>query len=270
MTVTLRTAEPTRDERSRRTERLLAAAHGCPDPARRTALLDEVVVLNCRVADAVAWRYRDRGVPVEDLRQAAYEGLVKAVRRFDPAHAEDLLTFAVPTIRGEVQRYFRDRSWMVRPPRRVQELQARVNDAAATLAGTLGREPSVAEVCDLVGIGRAEHAEAEAAYGCFQPTSLDRPAGARSGADGDGGATIGDLVADEREAHGDVEVRHVVGHAVRSLTDRDRRLLWLRFYEERSQREIGDELGLTQTQVSRWLDRVLRTMRATVGVESAA
>jgi RNA polymerase sigma-B factor len=248
-----------RAERSRRTDQLLTLARAATDEVERIALLDEVVVLNCRVADAVASRYRDRGVPLEDLQQAAYEGLVKAVRRYDPAHADDLLTFAVPTIRGEVQRYFRDRSWMVRPPRRVQELQQRVNAAIGELADTLGREPSEAEVCAEVGIGRDEYAEVVTAFGCFTPPSLDRPVG-----DGDGAATMGDLIADEREEHGAVEARCLLGPAVRDLDDRDRHVLFLRYYEERTQRQIGEELGLTQTQVSRLLDRVLRDLRRSV------
>lgn len=252
-----------RAERSRRTDQLLRLAAAAPDELQRTALLDEVVVLNCRVADAVAARYRDRGVPLEDLQQAAYEGLVKAVRRFDPAHADDLLTFAVPTMRGEVQRHFRDRSWMVRPPRRVQELQTRVNAAIGELYDELGREPSDAEVCARVGIEIDEYTEVVAAFGCFNPPSLDRPVGAEAGA-----ATVGDLIADEAEEQSAVEARCLLEPAVRDLDERDRRLLFMRFYEERTQREIGEVLGLTQTQVSRLLERVLRDIRRTVGPEA--
>lgn len=251
-----------RAERSRRTDQLLRLAAQATDPDERTALLDEVVVLNCRVADAVAARYRDRGVPLEDLQQAAYEGLVKAVRRFDQAQAEDLLTFAVPTIRGEVLRYFRDRSWMVRPPRRVQELQARVNATIAALYDELGREPLESEVCERLEIEPDEYAEVVSAFGCFNPPSLDRPLG-----EDPGSATMGDLIADEREEQSAVEARCLLEPAVKHLDDRDQRLLFMRFYEERTQREIGDELGLTQTQVSRLLERVLRDLRRAVQPE---
>ena len=248
-----------RVERSRRTDQLLKLAAASDDPVEREALLEEVVVLNCRIADAVSSRYRDRGVPLEDLQQAAYEGLVKAVQRFDPTQAEDLLTFAVPTIRGEVQRHFRDRSWMVRPPRRVQELQARVNATLGEMYDELGREPSDAEVCARLEIDLDQYREVIAAFGCFNPPSLDRPL-----SDDAGAATMGEMLADDTEEHAAVEARCLLEPAVRVLEERDRRLLFMRFYEERTQREIGDELGLTQTQVSRLLERVLRDLRRAV------
>lgn len=252
-----------RDERSRRTHDLLQRAAAADDDAERDALLERVVVLNCRVADAVAARYRDRGVPLEDLVQAAYEGLVKAVRRYDPAHADDLLTFAVPTMRGEVQRHFRDKSWMVRPPRRLQDLQARATVAAADLREELGREPADREICCRLGIGTTEYAEMVAAWGCFTPVSLDREVG------GDGSATIGDLICADDTTYDAAEARCMVEPAVRRLAPRDQRVLYLRFHEERSQQEIATELGLSSSQVGRMLDRLLRTLRWAVDPERA-
>ncbi|HCB07355.1 MAG TPA: hypothetical protein DEQ43_24420 [Nocardioides bacterium] len=131
-----------RAERKQRTTELLLEAHATDDRERREALLDEVILINRGVAEAVANRYRGRSVPVEDLHQAAYEGLVKAVHKFDPTVRPDLLTYAVPTIRGEVQRWFRDQSWMVRPPRRLQERQWKVSRSIAHLEQELGREPT--------------------------------------------------------------------------------------------------------------------------------
>ncbi|WP_148613468.1 sigma-70 family RNA polymerase sigma factor [Nocardioides rubriscoriae] len=250
-----------RAERADSTRELLHRARQTADEQERQDLRSEVVVLNRRIADAVASRYRDRGVPIEDLQQAAYEGLVKAVHRYDPTQAEDLLTFAVPTIRGEVQHHFRDRSWMVRPPRRVQELQARATHATVELRREVGREPTDTEVRDRLGIDAAEYAEVVTAFGCFNPPSLDRPLGE------EGSATMGDLLVDGRSAHDAVEARCLVGPAMSRLALRDRQVLFLRFYEERSQREIGVELGLTQAQVSRILERVLRTLRRTVGTD---
>lgn len=250
------------DERSWRTHELLQRA-AVADGAERAALLDRVVVLNCRVADAVAARYRDRGVPLEDLVQAAYEGLVKAVMRFDPAHADDLLTFAVPTMRGEVQRHFRDKSWMVRPPRRLQDLQARATVAAADLRDELGREPDDGEVGGRLGIGTAEYAEMVAAWGCFTPVSLDRSVG------DDGSATIGDLISADDTTYDAAEARCMVEPAVRRLGPRDQRVLYLRFHEERSQQEIATELGLSSSQVGRMLDRLLRSLRWAVDPDRA-
>ncbi|RYP79555.1 sigma-70 family RNA polymerase sigma factor, partial [Nocardioides guangzhouensis] len=121
---------------------LLETAAVTTDPVERQRLLDEVVLLNADVAESVASRYRGRGIPTDDLRQVAYEGLVKAVHRFDPARRHDFLSFAVPTIRGEVQRYFRDQGWTVRPPRRIQDLQWRLHRAIEELSQDLGREPN--------------------------------------------------------------------------------------------------------------------------------
>jgi RNA polymerase sigma-B factor len=248
-----------RAERSEETARLLEAAHAATDPGERAALLDRVVLLNRGVAEAVAHRYRHRGVRDDDLQQAAYEGLVKAVQRFDPTVRPDLLTYAVPTIRGEVQRWFRDQSWMVRPPRRIQELQWRTRRSADELSQRLGRPPTDAEVADDAGCSVAEYDEAQAAYGCFAPTSLDRPL-----RDDDGGATLGDLLpgADPGAAEAAADARATLAPLVRQLSQRDRRIIHLRYVEQRSQREIGDSLGVTQMQVSRLLDRILRDLRA--------
>lgn len=248
-----------RAERARRTDHLLRLAAGVADPDERHALLREVVVLNCRVADAVASRYEGRGIPLEDLRQVAYEGLIKAVRRFDPERADDLLTFAVPSMRGEVQRHFRDHGWMVRPPRRIQELQSQVTAATGRLRDALGREPTHDDVCSEIGLGYEEYAEVVSAFGCFHPPSLDVPL-----ADDEGSVTLGDLIADQREEHAAAEARCVLGPAVRDLKPVDRRLLHLRFFEQRTQQEIASELGITQSQVSRLLTRVLDDLRRAV------
>jgi RNA polymerase sigma-B factor len=245
-----------RTERSDRTRDLLHQAHETSDEDRRLELLDEVVLLNRGVAEAVAARYRGRGVAAEDLEQAAFEGLVKAVHKFDPTVRPDLLTYAVPTIRGEVQRWFRDQSWMVRPPRRIQELQWRISRSIDHLSQELGRPPSDAEVSKDVGCSTDELGEAVQGFGCFQPPSLDLPVG-------ESATPMGELIGtnDERETNL-VEAREALAPLMEKLSDRDRRILYLRFIEDQSQSEIGDVLGVTQMQVSRLLERIFRTMRA--------
>ena len=246
----------TRTERSDLTKRLLLEAVDAA-PERRAELIDEVVLLNRGVAEAVANRYRGRGVPLEDLQQAALEGLVKAVNRFDPAVRPDLLTYAVPTIRGEIQRWFRDQSWMVRPPRRIQELQWKLSHGAEELSQSLGREPTDEELAEHCGCTLREMEEANQAFGCFHPPSLDR---AIDSADG---PTLGEtLVQDEEHDQDAAEARTILGPVVRRLSPRDRRILYLRFFEDQSQRDIGEELGVTQMQVSRLLDRIFRDIRS--------
>jgi RNA polymerase sigma-B factor len=245
-----------RAERARRTEELFRQVAETDDPVRRQALLDEVVLINRCVAQAVAARYRGRGVPQEDLEQSAFEGLVRAVHKFDPTVSPDLLTYAVPTMRGMVRRWFRDQSWMVRPPRSVQEMQWKVSRSASMLAQELGREPSSEEIRADIGCTADDVSEAVQALGCFQPSSLDRLVASVHN------TTLGDVMADQQEHIFDaVDARAILGPAFRCLPARDRRVLYLRFFEERSQKEIGAELGITQTQVSRLLNRILRDLR---------
>lgn len=252
----LSTNPPTlsRAERAEQTTDLLRQAYETNDEARRDELRSQVVLINRGVAESVAMRYRGRGVATEDLYQVAYEGLTKAVQRFDAERRKDLLTFAVPTIRGELQRYFRDLGWTVRPPRRIQELQGRANQAFARLSQDLGREPTPDEVAAELGITTAEYRDSEAALGCFTPTSLDQPAGEST-------ATVGDLIVGEDDSQEASEARVMLAPVVRDLSSRDRRILYLRFFEDRTQSEIGEDLGVTQMQVSRLLSRILGDMR---------
>lgn len=244
----------TRAERAQQTSILLRRAHETTDEDKAAELRSQVVLINRGVAESVAMRYRGRGVPTEDLYQVAYEGLTKAVQRFDPELRKDLLTFAVPTIRGELQRYFRDLGWTIRPPRRIQELQGRSNHAFARLSQDLGREPTPAEVAEELGITPQEYRDSESALGCFTPTSLDQPAGQSI-------TTVGDLIAEDVDSHDASEALVMLAPVVRELSPRDRRILYLRFFEDRTQSEIGDDLGVTQMQVSRLLSRILGELR---------
>lgn len=245
----------THDERSRRTERLAWSAHRATENSERTHAQCEIVCLNIRIARAIAARYRGRGIAIEDLEQIACEGLIKAVQRFDPTLHHDLLSYAVPTIRGELLRSFRDLSWVIRPPRRLQELERRIACAAAELGSQLERGPTSEEVCTHLGIDRTDHREIAAAIRRFRPISLDQPLGV------DDATSLGELVADSVDLLGVAEDRAVLAPALRELSDRDRRILYLRFVEDRTQREIGEELGVSQMQVSRWLTRIVAQLR---------
>jgi len=255
----------TRAERANSTDELLHQAVEADDDERHH-LLDQVVLINRGVAEAVASRYRRRGVPMEDLQQAAYEGLVKAVFRFDPTMGKDLLTYAVPTIRGELQRHFRDHSWTVRPPRRVQELQWRVNRCIEDLTQELGHEPNDGQIREKMEISAQEYDEAIVAFGCFTPTSLDQPVSH------DGAATVGDLLPDEAADERGLdaaEARTALAPVIKELPDRDKQIIYLRFFEDQTQEEIGARLGVTQMQVSRLLTRILRDLRSALGTAAA-
>ncbi|MDQ4051326.1 MAG: sigma-70 family RNA polymerase sigma factor [Actinomycetota bacterium] len=245
-----------RAERSARTAELLDRAARCSDEQERDDLLNDVILLNRGVAEAVASRYQGRGIARDDLQQVAYEGLTKAVHRFDPETRNDLLTFAVPTIRGELLRHFRDHGWSVRPPRRVQELQWRVNQKIEELEQDLGHEPSDSEIKESLEISDEEYREAIEAFGCFQPTSLEQPATV------DSAATLGDFIPEEDHDSAASEARVILSPVVRRLPERDRRILQLRFFEDLTQAEIGEDLGVTQMQVSRLLSRILDDLRS--------
>jgi RNA polymerase sigma-B factor len=240
--------------RADHTIELLLRARRCR-PDERQRLLDEVVTTHMSVATAIAARYRTRGIATEDLQQVAYLALVKAANGYDPEVGNDFLSYAVPTIRGEIKRHFRDLGWMVRPPRRIQELQARITAADAELSQSLGRSPRPSEVAAHLGERAEDVNEALATVGCFTPSSLDRPAGEN------GTMAISDLLGGEDGAQGAVEARAMLAPVVRRLSERDRRILLLRFFRGWTQQEIAEDIGVTQMQVSRLLTRIMCDLR---------
>jgi RNA polymerase sigma-B factor len=251
----------TRASRHSRTNRLLAEARRCSDPVARDEAVREVVVLNMPVARSVASRYRDRGVPIEDLEQVAYTALLRAARRFDPDQADDFLTYAVPSMRGDLKKYFRDVAWVVRPPRRVQEIQTKVLSVERELEHAQGRRPSAAEIAEVVQEDVSVVQEALVAQGCFRPTSLDGTVSSETA------TPLGDWITDgedERE-RAQVEIRVLLKPTLERLRERDRRILHLRFVQGLTQQEIADDLGVTQMQVSRLLARIMRDLRTSLG-----
>jgi len=243
------------DARRALTEACLDALAGTSDAALRRDLVEKVVVANLRIAHAIARRYRGRGVALEDLEQTAGMALCSACLSFEPARGHDFLSYAVPTIRGAVLRYFRDQGWAVRPPRRIRELQTRILRTASTLDTD---ELDVAALAAHLGESDAAIAEALAARGCFRPTSLDAPVR-------DGGSPLAELLVEHaHDAIESVEDRLAAATAIRVLDDRARRILHLRFFEGHSQQEIADELGTSQVQVSRELKRILARLRRIV------
>ena len=242
-------------ERARRTDVIVADLRVVePESPDSHDLTDQLIETNAGVARSMAGRYRNRGIDLDDLEQVALLGLTKAAHRFDPTAGHDFLSYAVPTIRGELRRHFRDAGWMVRPPRRVQDLQARIARAQDELEPQLGRSPRPSEVASHLDEELDDVVEALAADGCFTPTSLDGPVG-------DGASTLGDLFGADDRALESAEARVVLAPVLRLLSTRDQRILQLRFVEERTQQEIAQTIGLTQAQVSRVLTRILDDLR---------
>lgn len=253
------TASPRRSagaDSSRReiTQRLFAELVNETNEHQRRVLRHRLVEANMPVAAAIARRYGARGANREDLEQVAYVGLIKAVRRFDGALDNDFLSYAVPTITGEVKRYFRDACWAVRPPRWVQEMQAKIPPARELLAQRLGRLPDLADIAALLGASEEEVAEALAATGCFTPASLDAPAGTEAG------TPVGQLIEHRLKGLARCEDHVFVTQLLQHLSARDRQILRYRYVEGQTQQQIAQRIGVTQMQVSRLLSRILRDL----------
>lgn len=244
----------TRSERLAETEQLLSEL---PHATDVRALQDRVVCINMGVARDVARRYEGRGLGADDLHQVAYLGLVKAVQNYDATKGGDFLSYAVPTVRGELRRWFRDHGWMVRPPRSVQELQARITRARSDLAHRLGRPPRPDEIAAELGEEVAEVERAMAANGCFAPMSLD----SSPTADDDGPPHVTQSLGEADPGYAEVEASVMLKPLLRDLDDRERLMLKMRFLQGSTQAEIGRELGVTQTQVSRLMSALLLRMR---------
>ena len=242
-----------RADRAERTQEILDDIDGTSG-SQRQHLIDRLIEANMPVAESVAARYRRRGIPDDDLRQVAYVALVRVAHSFDPGRGHDFLSYAVPSIRGEIRRYFRDQGWMVRPPRGIQEMQARIAATESELATTLGHPPSAREIAGALAEPLARVEEAMAANGCFTPSSLDQPSPQET-------ASIGDQLGEQDAALAAAEARVVLEPVVVGLSRRERMILDMRFVGQYTQQEIADQLGVTQMQVSRLLGSLLRRLR---------
>lgn len=247
-----------RGDRAERTDEVLARLESADTEAERDELIDELIRLNMPVARSIAHRYRSRGIAVEDLEQVAYVALVRVAHSYDRSSGHDFLSYAVPSIRGEVRRHFRDIGWMVRPPRRVQELQSRIASTESGLASELGHPPTPDELASALDASEDDIVEALAANGCFSPDSLDRIV------HDDGPGSLGDHLGAEEPGLASAEARVMLAPALGRLCERDRFIVRKRFFAQQTQQEIADEIGVTQMQVSRLLARICRDLRRDV------
>ncbi|MFH8408796.1 RNA polymerase sigma factor SigF [Streptomyces sp. NPDC018019] len=221
-----------------------------------------LIEMNLSLVRFAASRFRGRGQDLghsEDIIQVGTIGLIKAIDRFDLAREVEFSTFAVPYIVGEIKRFFRDATWAVHVPRRVQELRVELSRAGEQLSADLGREPTVAELAAHLEIGADEVVDAIAASNGYTAGSLDTP-GDGSGAAGESRA-IADVMGDEDPAMELVENLNALAPLLQELDDRRRRIIEMRFVQEMTQAQIGAELGISQMHVSRLLSRTLEHLR---------
>lgn len=217
----------------------------------REAFENELVLDYLDLAEALAARFEARGRERADLNQVAYLGLVKAARGFDQEKGDSFPAYAAPTITGELKRYLRDRSWMVRPPRHVQDLRSLLFRVEPELAQTLGRNPNIAELASHLGVDEAEVREAISASNSLHPDSLDA-ADPHSDA-----PPIAEVLACPDVPFDRLEDLACLREAMLELEVADRELLYRRYFCEETQVQLGRRLGMTQMQVSRRLARVL-------------
>jgi RNA polymerase sigma-B factor len=238
---------------------LAALAPGDPS---RPRLRDETITAWLPMARRLARRYAGRGEALDDLVQAATIGLIKAVDRFDPAQCADFTGYAIPTILGEIKRHFRDRTWAVRVPRRIQEMRMAITNAGNELLHTLGRGPTVAEVAAHLQVTEEEVIEGLEGARAYRGASLSTPVGP------DGSLELGDTLGAEDDDYSRTELHLSLKPAMGCLTDRERFIITARFYGNQTQSQIAAQIGVSQMHVSRLLANALNKLRAELGPDA--
>jgi RNA polymerase sigma-B factor len=243
------------DERAQ-TRRLLHGFAAMPlDAPERPARRDELVRLYMPIVEYVARRFYGRGEPMSDLVQVGSIGLINALDRFDPRRGLEFTSYATPTIIGEIKRYFRDKGWMVRVPRRLQEVRSAMGPATADLNQQLGRSPTVAELAARIGATDDEVVEALESGNAYSPASIEAQTDPASG------WSLADTLGFDDAGIEQIEYRESLKPLLASLGERERTILVLRFFHNRTQSQIAEEIGLSQMHVSRLLARTLAQLR---------
>ncbi|MEV4916804.1 RNA polymerase sigma factor SigF [Streptomyces tirandamycinicus] len=219
-----------------------------------------LIEMNLSLVRYAAGRFRSRGADeMEDIVQVGTIGLIKAIDRFDLSREVEFTTFAVPCIVGEIKRFFRDTSWAVHVPRRLQEARVELAKATEELRSRLGRTPTVRELSELMSLPEADVIEARKASNAYNSASLDAALTGDSTQDSE--AALADFIGTEEAALELIEDFHSLAPLVAELEERDRRILHLRFVEELTQAQIGEQLGISQMHVSRLLTRIIKRLR---------
>ena len=224
--------------------------------SRDPSMREELVGIHLPLVEYLARRFRNRGEPLEDLIQVGTIGLLKAIDRFDLQREVEFSTYATPTIVGELKRHFRDKGWAVRVPRRLQELNLSLNKVVAELSQEIGRSPTISEIAAKVRLSEEEVLEGLDTSNAYAVISLDAPAG------GEDAPTVSEHIGSEDESLEALEYRAALGPLIAELPERERRILYLRFFRGMTQSQIAARLGISQMHVSRLLNRTLGVLRA--------
>ncbi|MEO3922456.1 SigB/SigF/SigG family RNA polymerase sigma factor [Micromonosporaceae bacterium B7E4] len=246
------------------TAALRYARRAAGSSSQRQAALEELVRLAFPLVDRLARVYRNRGEPLDDLRQSANLGLMLAIARFDPERGA-FSAYLIATVTGELKRHFRDHTWGVHVPRQLQELSQEYRRNSAALTQRLARHPTEAELAREIGVDPAVLAAVRQSAQGYRPASLDAPAHAA----GDSGSTLADQVGEPDLRLDAVDDRLTVQRLLAQLPARERRILALRFYGNLTQAEIAERCGISQMHVSRLLSRALAWLRTALLSENA-
>ncbi|MFQ6392998.1 RNA polymerase sigma factor SigF [Nocardia sp. KC 131] len=228
------------------------------DDPHREVLRQRVIERCLPLAENIARKFSGRGENFDDLHQIARVGMVQAVDRFDPSLGTSFLSFAVPTIMGEVRRHFRDRTWALRVPRRLKEIQQTIGPATEELAQRLGRMPKAREIAEEIGAELTEVTQALIARNAYQTAPIDPTPS--SGDDGSPVSVLDTLGADE-PSYRTIEDYLAVKPLIAALPEQQRQVLIMRFFQSMSQAQIAEQLGCSQMNVSRILSKTLNTLR---------
>jgi len=235
-----------------------------PDGHRsRSTLRERTIEAWLPLARHLAQRFHGRGEPLDDLTQIATIGLIKAIDRFDPEYGNDFAAYAVPTIVGEIKRHFRDRTWDIRVPRRLQELKLDINEATATLSQQLGRSPTVTDLAEYLKRSEDEILEGLESARAYSAVSLQTLIGTAEDS-----TELGDLLGMNDPDLELAEFRAALGPALETLPPREQHIIMLRFFHNLTQTQIAEQVGISQMHVSRLLARSLATLRGQLMIDA--
>ena len=237
------------------------------DPAEKERIREQLVNAYHDFVYFLARKFQNRGEPLDDIVQVGYLGLIKAIERFDPDLGFEFTTFATLTVAGEIKRHFRDKATAIRFPRRLQELHQTVVRINEQMKNELGREPTVAELAERLGVTTDDVTEAMEIGPAYVPLSLDQPI---ASGDGESSRSVSEQIGGADPELDRVEMRDVLDRAMEHLTPRERAIMAMRFYEQMSQSEIARRLGISQMHVSRLQRAALEQLRKYVPQESAS
>jgi RNA polymerase sigma-B factor len=226
----------------------------------RLGARDGLVALHLPLVEHCARRFRNRGEPFEDLVQVGTIGLIKSIDRFDLERGVEFSTYATPTIIGEIKRYFRDKGWAIRVPRRLQELRMQIAATTADLTQTLGRSPTPRELAETIGCSVEDIVEGIESGNAYSTLSLD----ASDDNGEDNGVSMLDMMGLDDEELEHIEIRESIKPLLEALPTREKRILLLRFFKNKTQSEIAAEIGVSQMHVSRLLSRTLDQLRSSL------